>query len=280
MTAGPVLVTGAGGLLGAAAAADPRAHGLTRAALDITDPDAISRALDRHRPVAVLNCAAEARVDAAAVDPAATHRINAEAPGHLAVACARAGVRCVHVSTDYVLHGPDVPGHRLRPADRPAPRGVYAESKQAGEARALAAGAVVVRVQWVYAWVGRGFFAAALERLRSGAPLRLVIDQVGVPSPAPWVAARLLDACAPGGPTGLFHLAPDGEATAWDWIALGAAVAGVSLAGAHPARRADFGGAPRPARSVLDSTTFFQAFGGAAPRWEAALCAAAPRAHP
>jgi dTDP-4-dehydrorhamnose reductase len=277
---GAVLVTGAGGLLGAAAAADPRARGLPRSHLDITDPDAIARALDAHRPSAVLNCAAEARVDAAERDPAATARVNAVAPGLLAAACARAGVRCVHVSTDYVLAGPDVPGHRLQPGDPPAPRGVYAASKRAGEEAALAAGAVVVRVQWVYAWSGPGFFAGALARLRAGAPLRLVTDQVGVPSPAPWVAARLLDACAPGGPSGLFHLAPAGAATAWDWVALGAAVAGVSLRSAAPARRADFAGVPRPARSVLDASAFFAAFGGVAPSWEAALCASKPRAQP
>ena len=262
-----LLVTGAGGLVGSAvAAAAPGAVALPRAALDITDIGAIERALDDHAPTALLNAAARADVDGADRDPAGAFAVNAEAVGHLAAACARRGVALVHLSTDYVLHG----AGPLTEAAPPDPRSTYARSKRAGEEAALAHGHTVVRIQWVYAPGGRGFFTAALRRLAAGQPVRLVTDQVGVPSPAAWVARQLLR-CAGQPRPGLFHLAPDGEATAEEWVQAAARHLGLPTDSASPARRADFPGAYRPARSVLDNGRFRATWGLPPCPWEALL---------
>ena len=65
-----ILVTGAGGMLGsdvcrAADAAGDELTGLTRSELDITDVNAVTRAVADARPDAVINCAAWTKVDAA-----------------------------------------------------------------------------------------------------------------------------------------------------------------------------------------------------------------------
>ena len=65
-----LLVTGAGGMLGqdvvrAAEAAGHEPIALPHAELDITDPDAVGRALTRELPAAVVNCAAWTDVDGA-----------------------------------------------------------------------------------------------------------------------------------------------------------------------------------------------------------------------
>lgn len=245
--------------------------------LDITDADAVARVLDEHAPVALVNCAAQANVDLAETEAARTWAVNATAPGTLARLCAQRGVRLVHISTDYVLDGPDQPGVRLDEHTPPRPRSAYARSKLAGEEAALAHDAVVVRVQWVHHPGGRGFFTWALRRLAAGEAIRLVTDQVGIPTPADWLARQLLQV-AGDGPTGLFHIAPGGEATAWQWIEASARVLGLDLR-AQPALRADFPGAFRPARSCLDATRFSQTWDVALPDWQALVADTLAR-HP
>lgn len=264
-----VLVTGATGLVGGALCAAGAEIGLSREDLDITDVDAVGRALDLHEPRGVINAAAMANVDRNSREPGEAHAVNAVAPGTLARLCAARGIRLVHLSTDYVLTGADTPGLRLAEDVPPDPRSDYARFKLEGERAALAAGAAVVRLQWVYDPVRSGFFARALAALERGETLRLVVDQVGSPTPAAWLAPHLLR-CARGGPTGLFHLACAGEVSAWGWIAAGAEASGLELR-AEAVHRADLGGAFRPARSCLDSTHFARAWGVALTGWRTAM---------
>jgi len=264
-----ILVTGSTGLVGGALVAAGAEVGLSHEQLDITDVEAVGRCLDQHGPQGVVNAAAMANVDRNSREPTLARAVNAVAPGVLARLCAERGIRFVHLSTDYVLTGPDTPGHRLVEDAPPDPRSDYARFKLEGERAALAAGAVVVRLQWVYDPVRSGFFARALAALGRGESLRLVVDQVGSPTPAAWLAPHLLR-CAHGGPTGLFHLACAGEVSAWGWIAAGAAASGLELR-AEAVRRADLGGAFRPARSCLDSTRFARAWEVELTDWRVAL---------
>lgn len=263
-----ILVTGASGLIGRAlvVAGGAEVVGLPRAALDITDADAVSRALDGHMPTAIINAAAQANVDRADVEPVHSLEVNGTAVAQLAATCAERAIRLVHISTDYVLDFPD----RELTEDLPVnPRSSYAATKRVGEQAALEAGATVVRVQWVYQPGDRGFFNLALRRLAAGQPLALVTDQVGRPTPASMVAEGLLLA-ARGGPNGLFHLACSGEASAWEWIAAAARLRGLPVT-ATATTRAAMGGAYRPARSLLCSARFAQAWGLRLPDWETAL---------
>ena len=263
-----ILITGAGGLIGSTLVrlGGSDVVGMTRADLDITDAAAVHHALTTLQPDAVINAAAQANVNRADTEPDWSLAVNGTAATGLAQQCARRGVRLVHISTDYVLDFPD----RELTEDLPtSPRSTYAQTKLVGEEGALAAGAVVVRVQWVYQPGERGFFNLALRRLASGAPLSLVTDQVGRPTPAVGVAAGLLRA-AQGGPTGLFHLATAGQTSAWSWIAAAAHLRGLSLT-ATPTTRADLGGAYRPACSLLNSDRFAAAFGVRLPDWSTAL---------
>ena len=267
-----VLVLGAGGLLGRALVRHPGTVGLTHAQLDITDAEAVAAALAAVRPSAVINAAALAAVDRATQEPALAWGVNAEAPGSLAALCLEQNIRLVHISTDYVLDGPDAPGARLLETDRPSPQSVYARSKRGGELAALAHDAVVVRIQWAYALTGQSFLARALVRLRAGEPLSLVTDQLGCPTPANWLVSPLMD-CAAGGPTGLFHLATGGEASAHQWVMTAAEALGVPTGSVTRCTRSDLGGAYRPARSCLDSTRFLTHWPRPHLGWDQALLA-------
>ncbi|MFD5795526.1 SDR family oxidoreductase, partial [Streptomyces diastatochromogenes] len=164
------LVTGAGGMLGHDTVRElldrgEDVAGLDRAALDITEPDAVRRAFDAHRPDVVVNCAAYTAVDDAETDEARALRINGDGPRLLARACAARGARLIHVSTDYVFSGET----RATPYPEdhpPAPRTAYGRTKLAGERAVLAelpGAAAGVRTAWLLGFDGRNFLSTIID---------------------------------------------------------------------------------------------------------------------
>ena len=267
MVAVSVIVTGASGLVGSALLRTGQVHGLDRRTLDITDADAVERMLDKYAPSALINAAAQAGVDRADEEPEYTRVVNALAVGALAASCSRHGVRLIHLSTDYVLDYPNE--NRLTEALSPNPKSVYAATKYEGEQLALEHGALVARLQWVFHPGRLGFFNHALNQMQAGNRVRLVTDQIGCPTPAELLAPILLQMARPG-PTGVFHVATQGEATAWQWIEAGAKALDVPFR-ADSASRNDFDGAHRPARSCLDSSKLKSVWSIELPDWRTAL---------
>lgn len=182
-----ILVTGGGGLVGTALHARAPESGheivlLPRAACDVTDPAARAEALRRHRPDAVLFCAARTDVDGCADDPAA-EAVNVEAPA----AWARE-VETWFLSSNFVLDGEGP----HPPSAAPAPRGVYAGQKARAEAAVLAAGGHVARVGWVYGPNGRTFASTLVRRLRAGERVRAIHDVLVQPTYSLDLAEALL----------------------------------------------------------------------------------------
>src|SRR5207302_379978 len=202
---------------------------LSRAELDLTDTAAVAPRLAALAPSAVVNAAADNRVDAAEQDPAPAMAVNALGVAALAEACRRTGALLVHLSTDYVFDGRA--GRPYTEDDPPSPLGAYARSKLAGEllARALAPRHAVVRLAALYAAGGAGFVDRVLARARTGGRLRVVHDQVTAPTWARDVAAalaRLLPRLVRGdAPGGIYHLTNAG-ACSWYEFARGAPAAG------------------------------------------------------
>ena len=271
-----VLVTGAGGqlaresvlVLGAAGhTAIPMGH----AELDISVPGAAERGLAEHRPDAVLNCAAWTAVDAAEDDPDAAMRANAVGPGLLAAACAAAGVRLCHLSTDFVFDG-----SATAPMDEsttPHPIGVYGASKLAGEeaVRRTCPDHQLVRTAWLFGQDGPNFVLTMLRLARERGALRVVADQRGSPTWTGSLAPALVRLLERGTP-GTYHLVNSGEAT-WHELARAtleeAGLAGVPV---EPIGTADYPTrARRPAYSVLDGRAWRELGEPPLPPWREAL---------
>ncbi|MCB9743807.1 MAG: NAD(P)-dependent oxidoreductase [Alphaproteobacteria bacterium] len=200
-----ILVTGAGGLLGSALVARG-AHGLPRAALDVTDPVASEAALARLRPDAVIFCAAMTHVDRCATDPGAW-AVNVEAPAWWA---ARAPTW--FISSNYVFDGPGPHG----PEAAPRPAMAYGAQKAEAERRVLAAGGHVLRTGWIFGRGGRNFPSRIFALLEAG-PVRALRGWPVQPTWAGDLAEHLL-----GLPEGLSH-AIGGEETDWAGFAASAA---------------------------------------------------------
>jgi dTDP-4-dehydrorhamnose reductase len=228
-----VLVTGAGGMLGADVVrsghrAGHDLRGLTHDELDVSDGEAVEDAVlwppELERPEAVINSAAFTDVDGAESHRDAAYAVNALGARNLALAAANAGIPMVHVSTDYVFAGsPQLDGDgRTRPyleSDEPAPRSAYGESKLAGEREVLEASAlhVVARSSWLFG-VGGPNFAATMLRLGAERPfVDVVDDQVGCPTWTGHLAPALIGLIERG-ITGLVHMAGGGEVS-WNGFA-------------------------------------------------------------
>lgn len=251
------VVLGAAGQLGRELADELRRRGVDvltadRRRADVTDTEATAALAARFGAEAVYNCAARTDVDGCESEPEAALEINGRAPARLAAALPRA-CRLIHVSTDYVFDGR---GRRpYREEDATAPVTAYGRSKLGAEQAVADAGGLVVRTSWVFGPEGRNFVSAIAARLGRGERLRVVSDQVGCPTYAPYLARALVDLHSAGA-AGIVHYC-NAPATTWHGFAV-AIVAALGLnAKVEPIATADLPRpAVRPAYSVLDTGRF------------------------
>ena len=210
-----------GGALGCCAEVVPA----TEADFDMTDPDALRRALASASPDVVVNAAAYTDVDGAERAPEAAMRVNADAVRVLGEEARRARQLLVHYSTDFVFDGRKATAYVEE--DPPAPLGAYGRSKLRGE-QALAelgAPAIVLRTAWLYSLRRKSFVSQMLKLARERTSLRVVADQVGSPTFCRDLAqatALLLhglrgaSAEAVGAAHGVYHLAGDGACSRYE----------------------------------------------------------------
>jgi dTDP-4-dehydrorhamnose reductase len=254
------LVTGGGGqlasdleeLLGAEGWA---VEARSRAQLDVTDDDAVARAMEAAEPSVVFNCAAFHNVEVCESEEDTSFAVNARAVKRLGQRCAEAGATLVHLSTNYVFDGrrPEPYGED----DAPSPRSIYALSKLAGEYAALAYApdAIVVRGAGLYgrhgsASKGGNFVNRMLGRANDGGPLRMVSDQRLQPTYTADLAAAVLDAVEREA-RGLLHLTASGECS---WLEFTEAImetAGIDVEIEAVTTTIPPGGADRPLNGVL-----------------------------
>jgi dTDP-4-dehydrorhamnose reductase len=160
-----LLITGASGLLGAnlllaahaehaVTAVSHRIHlrlaGATCVQADLTQPQTTPDLLRAARPDAVIHCAALTDVEVCEADPELAERLNAEVPARLAEACAQAGARLIHISTDAVFDGEK---GDYAEDDAARPINVYGATKLRAEQAVLAAlpSATVIRTN-LFGW--------------------------------------------------------------------------------------------------------------------------------
>ena len=250
-----LLVTGGSGLLGRSLEAldgpDRRVIALGRGDVDIAEAASIARSIERHRPHAIVNAAAMTDVDSCERDPEAAWRANADGPRLLAEACLAAGVRLVHVSTDFVFDGTKREPYTQE--DAPNPLSVYGRSKLGGEeaVRSILPGAIVARTSWVFGLGGRNFVSKIFDYAANTTTLRGITDMRSVPTYAPDLAGRLVELVEVGA-SGTFHVTGDGEATWFDVAQSALDLAGRDDVELLPVTVAELGlPAPRPAYSLM-----------------------------
>jgi dTDP-4-dehydrorhamnose reductase len=255
----PLLITGRNGTLGRAFQTLCQLRGLeaiclSRAELDITDSESITRALGRYQPWAVVNTAGYVRVDAAETDAARCYRENATGPALLARACAAHGIPFLTFSSDLVFDG-----GQARPyleSDPAHPLNVYGHSKLLAEQAVLARHpkALVVRTSAFFsAWDAHNFVHHALTAARAGLPFAAVDNVAITPTYVPDLVNTSLDLLLDE-ECGIWHLTNQGTYTWAELARLAVGTAGLDAGCVVPRPVAAFGwAAARPPHSALSS---------------------------
>jgi dTDP-4-dehydrorhamnose reductase len=194
-----VVLLGASGQLGRTLQHDStlsRDHeliALDRAALDISDEQAVSRTLDRLRPDVLINAAAFTAVDRAESEEETARAANADGPKFLARWAAAHDAWLLQVSTDFVFNGRS--GRPWTPDDQMDPINLYGRTKLEGElhVRYLAPdNSLILRTGWVYSPYGGNFLSTMLRLMDSKEALTVVEDQIGTET-GPGVGPLLLE---------------------------------------------------------------------------------------
>lgn len=192
-----ILLTGVNGQVGHALLrvfSEQNVHciSLDRTQLDLTDTDAIRRAVQALKPDLIINPAAYTAVDKAESEPELAYAINAVAPQVLAEEAAKISARLIHFSTDYVYSGTKPEPYVEQ--DPTQPLSVYGKSKLAGEdaIRAVCVPHLIFRTSWVYGAYGKNFMKTILRLAAERDELRIVADQFGAPTSSSSIADALL----------------------------------------------------------------------------------------
>lgn len=250
---------------------------------DFTDPDGLRRTIRSLEPDIIVNAAAYTAVDKAESEVALAMAVNAKAPGILAEEAEALGACLVHYSTDFVFDGQkSQPYNEL---DEGNPLSEYGQSKLAGDMAIVNACSrhLIFRTSWVFSSHGSNFLKTILRLASEKDSLRVIADQVGVPTVASLVAettATVLATMATAEPEdarwGLYNIVAKGQ-TSWhgfaSYVVKRASSEGMRLRLSSEAIKAVSTveyplPAVRPAYSVLDIRKLIETFDLSLPCWE------------
>ncbi|CAJ35680.1 dTDP-4-dehydrorhamnose reductase [Methanocella arvoryzae MRE50] len=240
------VIVGAGGMLGTdLRAAFPDALAITHKDMDITDREAVMRAIRKAAPDAVINAAAYTNVDGCEDEQEKAYAINGLGPAYLAEACKEVGATLVHYSTDYVFDGSRP---EYRESDATNPISVYGKSKLAGEKNVQynMDDYRIVRTSWLFGRHGKNFVDTILSLSKQMPTVKVVNDQVGKPTYTVDLAEKTKELITL--PAGIYHISNEGVCS---WFEFASAF----IDNAVPCTTAEFPRkAKRPRYSVLVNT--------------------------
>ena len=276
-----ILITGANGQLGNCmrnVAKDSKDNYVFTdvAELDITDAEAVTKAVKDNDIKVIVNCAAYTNVEKAETDRDFAELLNAKAVRNLADAVKANDGTLIHVSTDYVFGGSlgNTPRNEEEPVN---PTGVYGETKLHGERQIAESGvkALVIRTAWLYSEYGKNFVKTMLNLTSSKPELKVVFDQVGTPTYAQDLADTIFGIIENrrfDGNEGVYHYSNEGVCSWYDFTKMIAEIAGNTGCDIQPCHSDEFPSTvTRPSYSVLDKTKIKDTFGIRVPYWTDSL---------
>lgn len=248
--------------------------------LDVTNKDALIKALNYHRPDIVLNCAAYTDVDKAEIHSDLCSRVNTEAPETIAKWCTIHDALVVHFSTDYVFDGQK--NSPYSEADIVSPLNVYGLTKLLGELaiKHHATKYLIFRTSWLFSSAKNCFVAKMVRRALSKQYTKVVNDQFGCPNMADDIAHAVLAviqqyAAQKSLPYGIYHLSGTSYCSWYGFASKIFTLAEPSSSRFLTAISSPFPSsvAARPAYSCLDSSLFQRTFSITLADWQLALAA-------
>ena len=130
---------------------------------------------------------------------------------------------------------------------------------------------MIIRTGWLYSSHGRNFVKTILGKLREGATLRVVCDQIGTPTYAADLAAFIVRVIDSHWTDGIFNFSDEGVASWYDFAVAIAEEAGLDGKIIPVTTKEYVTAAARPQYSVLDKTKVKATYGITIPHWRTSL---------
>lgn len=248
--------------------------------LDITDEQAVIDFFQRTPIDVCINAAAYTAVDAAESHEVPARKVNVDGVRNLARACQKHGALFLHISTDFIFDGQKSTPYTEE--DVPRPLNVYAQTKLESEKVAMKTCkyTLILRTAWLYSRFGRNFVKTIMEKARERDKLSVVADQIGTPTYAADLAARLfhiIDVYDEALPEikktlyGIYHYTNEGSASWYDFAQAILEYSGI-VCELTPISTNEYPlPARRPVYSVLDKKKIQDSFGITIPDWRESL---------
>lgn len=238
--------------------------------LDITDAKVVRDVVEDTCPDLVINAAAYTDVEGAETHREEAFAVNETGARNVAAAAASRHVPTIYYSTDFVFAGDrNTP---YEPHDTPAPSGVYAASKLAGENAVVHSNPAffVIRTAWLFGPGKNNFVEKIIQAASTRPELRVVEDEVGSPTYTLDLARATYWLCKTQR-YGIYHIVNAGFCSRFEFAKAIVQGAGLSTP-VYPCTSAERPSAvKRPAYSVLSTVAFEAVTGQRLRHWEAAL---------
>jgi dTDP-4-dehydrorhamnose reductase len=271
-----VLVTGATGQLGWDVCRQlTESHiehkGVGSVDFDLTDREAVRRAIQEYHPDAVIHCAAYTAVDKAEDERERCRRVNEDGTKNIALACRDVGAKMLYLSTDYVFDGSGVEAWQL--ADERHPCNYYGVTKALGEDAVTNTldRYFIVRITWVFGVHGNNIIKTVLRLGKEREKLSFVTDQIASPTYTRDLAVLLCDMVMTE-KYGIYHATNEGVCSSYELACAVLEEAGITTCRIEPIQTKDYPTrAVRPLNSRLSKDKLEEAGFKRLPPWRDAL---------
>jgi dTDP-4-dehydrorhamnose reductase len=251
-----VLITGANGQIGKEVAALLAAKGcevigFSKPQLDVTDEQAVRKAIYERQPDIVLHAGAYTKVDQAEADADRAYAINGYGTRNVAVAAEAVGAKMIYISTDYVFDGSsDMPYDEFSPVN---PINVYGRSKWIGEyfTERLCSRFFIVRTSWVFGTQGTNFIKTIMKQASATDSVNVTDDQIGCPTYTKDLAESIAGMMGTSR-YGIYHISNTGSCSRYELAKTVFSLAGLNVNVQPVASDRFVRLAKRPAYTVLD----------------------------
>jgi len=255
--------------------------GLTRAELNLAEPETIRRALDPLEYDRLILPGSLTAVDYCETHEDEAFAINADGPKLIAEISAEKGAHVAYISRDFVFDGLSTHAYSEEMVARPL--SVYGASKLEGEEAVLGVSKdnLVALVSWLYGSGKPAFAEWIIQQALKQNKLALPEEKIGIPTYTEDVVGfvRALIALDGGPPAGgIFHLSNSGQCTWREWgqfcidqaAAVGVTLETRKISGNCLEDIVAFA-APRPINSVLSTEKFTRQTGIVPRSWQDAM---------
>ena len=238
--------------------------------VDIANELAVQPLVANFAPDLIVNAAAYTNVEQAEDDLENAFRVNEIGARNLSEIAAYRKIPVLYYSTDYVFNGTAT--RPYQPEDPTDALGVYGKSKLAGEVATRRSNPYhfILRTAWLYGPGGNNFVEKILQVAQNRPELKVVEDEVGSPTHTLDLAEASL-ALAKSGKYGVYHVVNRGQCSRYEFAKEILQLAAMNTA-VTPCPATEYPTkAPRPAYSVLDTSTTEAITGAPMKTWQEAL---------